>query len=492
MKRSSLLLSLSLVACAGPKSPSAAVAHLESSPTKTAQRQLPPALDVDPATLTPPPLDFTIREPEITTLPNGVTVYLLEDHSTPLVTLRALVPAGSAEDPSAKLGLAALVASMLREGGAGALEPAALDERLEFAAADLSAGASEEFSTVSLSVRARELAAMLPIFADVVQRPRFDEKRLAITRARFVEGVRRREDRPDAVADRALAKAVFGPTSILGREPTVATLEAITAADLRSFFAANWGPGGARLVITGDVRRDEVLAALATHFGAWRGGTPKSRAWDPPPPLATRVILVPRKVAQAKVRIGTWGFRRATPKEFPLRLVNTALGSFGVGRLYRQIRDERGLAYSAWSSIGAGPTTGLFTAGFDTRPEQVGAALELATKILSGVAATEPPSAAELTTAKDMALNAFAFRFDSAAKIALERATLDLVGYPKDYLATWRAHLAAVDAPTAAAAAKQLGQGLQIVVLGPPEKIGDLSAFGPVTVISDVEQFTGP
>ena len=116
-------------------------------------------------------------------------------------------------------------------------------------------------------------------------------------------------------------------------------------------------------------------------------------------------------------------------------------------------------------------------------------ALEVATKILHGMATDAPPSEAELATAKDMALNAFAFRFDSAAKIASERASFDLAGYPADYLSTWREHLSAVDAALAARAARQLGEGLQIVVVGPPEKLGDLSRFGPVSTITDVEQF---
>jgi predicted Zn-dependent peptidase len=91
--------------------------------------------------------------------------------------------------------------------------------------------------------------------------------------------------------------------------------------------------------------------------------------------------------------------------------------------------------------------------------------------------------------ASDMAINAFAFRFEGAARIALERATYDLVGYPQNYLATWREKISAVDAQAATLAARQLSEGLQIIVVGPPEKLGDLSRFGPVVTITDVEQF---
>lgn len=455
----------------------------------TGARQLPPALDVDPTKLTPPPLDFALKQPELVTLTNGLQVYLVEDHTAPLVLLRVLAPVGTVDDPPEKLGLASLTAALLAEGGAGDRTPQALEELLAFHAADVNAGSVEEYSSLTMSLRAADLSKLLPVFADLAQRPRFDDQRFEIAVGRFLESMRRRDDRPDGVASRALSKAVFGPQSWLGREPLAATVKAITPADVKAFYAANWGSKGARLLVTGDFDRATTLALLETNFGSWKGGAPSARTWTPPAPLVRRVIIVPRKIAQAKVRIGTFGFQRNSPREFPLRLANTALGTFGVGRLYREIRDERGLAYSAFSSINAGPTTGLFTAGFDTKPEQVIEALDVATRILSEVGTTAPLTEPELHVASDMAINAFAFRFEGAARIALERATYDLVGYPQNYLSTWREKISAVDANAATLAARQLAEGLQIIVVGPPEKLGDLSRFGPVITITDVEQF---
>jgi Peptidase M16 inactive domain/PilZ domain len=182
---------------------------------------------------------------------------------------------------------------------------------------------------------------------------------------------------------------------------------------------------------------------------------------------------VPKQVAQAKVRIGGFGYPRGSPKEYAMRLANTALGTFGIGRLYKEIRDEKGLAYSAFSSVSPGPTTGTFTVGFDTRPEFVGQALEAALGILQGVKSGKAPiTAAELASASDIALNTFAFRFDGAAKLVQEKAVFDLFGYPDDYLDRFRAQVLAVDVGVANAAAAELAalDGLQIVVVGPPEK----------------------
>jgi zinc protease len=463
---------------------------LEASPTRVAAtRQLPAALQVDPAALPVRPLDVAIRAPAVTKLANGLTVYLLEDRTVPLVQLRLVTPVGAVDDPAGKLGLSALVAGQLTEGGAGALSPEALEELLEHHGVNASSGAGEEYSSVAFSLRAQDLAALFPVFADVVQRPRFDAKRFEIGVGRYLEAIRRREDRPDGVASRALGKAVFGPDSLLGREATAATVKAVSLDDVRRHYAATWGPKDSRLIITGDFDAGAVSALLTLHFAGWKGGAAPKRAFPAPPPLATRVIIVPRPIAQAKVRLGAAGFTRTSPDEYPARLVNTALGTFGVGRLYREIRDERGLAYSAFSTVSPGPTTGLFTAGFDTRPEQVGEALEVALRILAEAGGARPVDQQELAAASDIALNAFAFRFDSAAKIAFEKATFDLFGYPADYLERWREQVRAVTPESALALARRFGTGLQIVVVGPPEKLGDLSRFGPVSTISDVEQF---
>lgn len=483
------LFALVLTACATapvtrPQEPLVAT---PSRPSST--RELPSALDVDPTGITAPPLELTLSEPRVVTLKNGLQVYLLEDHTAPLVLVRALLPVGAVDEPADKLGLTSLLSSVLTTGGAGARSAAELEELLAFHAADLGAGAGDETTTVQVSMRSVDLSTLLPVFADVLQRPRFDAQRFTVSQGRLLEAIRRREDRPDSVASRALSKAVFGPTSLLGREALEKTVTAVTVADLKKQHSAWFGAASTRLIVTGDFDSAALLPLLEAQFGSWKGGVAPVRKWGTAQPLVRRVIVVPRKVAQAKVRIGTYGYARFSPDEFPLRLGNTALGTFGVGRLYKEIRDEKGLAYSAFSAIGPGPLGGTFMAGFDTRPEQVGEALDAALRILSDVKKAAPVTAAELQTAKELSINTFAFRFDAAAKIAFERAQYDLLGYPRDYLATWRQQMAAVTEADVTRLAPRFEEGLQIVIVGPAEALGDLSRFGPVSTITDVEQF---
>ena len=138
-----------------------------------------------------------------------------------------------------------------------------------------------------------------------------------------------------------------------------------------------------------------------------------------------------------------------------------------------------------------GPTFGQFTASFDTRPQQAVQALEVALDVLTKTGSADSLTKAELATATDMALNTFAFRFDSASRIAWERALSEFFGYDDDYLDRYRDRIAQVTAAQLNAATAKLTRqdALQIVIVGPKDVLGDLSRFGPVTVIEDVDAF---
>ncbi len=499
MKAAPVLAALLLCACATTPPPPLEVATrreptLVSEPTRVPPigwSELPAALAVDPKKVPIPALALSVIKPVKTKLPNGLVVYMLEDHAAPLVSVRALLFAGQYDDPPGKLGTAGLTAELVTSGGAGPLSAEQLDELLEFHAADLSGGAADEYSQVSLNVRSEDLAKLFPVFADVLQRPRFQQDRFDVSVAANIEGIRRRPDRPDGLAARALNKAVFGPATLLGRETTEATLKAITVADLKAFHARAFSPKATALMVSGDFDTALVTQLIKTHLGGWKGGDRLARIYPPAPKLERRVILVPKATAQAKVRIGGPGYQRKAPEEYAMRLVNTTLGAFGVGRLYKEIRDAKGLAYSASSSVSPGPTIGLFTANFDTRPEQVPQALDAALKILQDEATVAPPTVPELRQAADMTINSFAFRFDHVSKIVFEKALFDMFGYPDDYLERYRDNVSKVDGAAASDAVKKLAplDALQIVIVGPPDKMGDLSRFGPVTTITDVEQF---
>ena len=453
---------------------------------------LPRALSADPTKVPIPKLDFKVRKPERISLENGLTLYLAQDHTSPLVELRAMIAAGSVDDPAEKLGLAQVTFSLLSSSGTKELTADALDELLEFHAADAHSSASEEFSVLEQSLRSQDLEKLFPVFVEMLLRPRFQKDRFDISIARTMESIRRRPDNPDGLALRALRKAVFGAQSPFGRESTEKTLRGISLAEVRKFHQRAVVPKATSLLITGDFERDPALRLIREHLDAWKGGEKLERHYPPEPELKRRVIFVPKDIAQAKIRIGGHGFVRLSPMEHAMRVMNAAVGGgFGVARLYREVRGVRGLAYSTFSVVSPGPTSGLFYAGADTKPATAVEATEAMLEIFRDVEGSRPLSAEEISIAADLYLNSFVFNFDSPAKIAFQKALFDINGYPEQYLDQYRDKIAQVTVSSALEAAKailKLDQ-MQIVVVGPAGKVGDLSRFGPVTTVKDVQAF---
>ncbi len=455
-------------------------------------RALPPALAGDPTKLPIPPLELSVVKPERETWPNGLKVYWMRDATVPLVTVRALVDVGTVDEPAEKLGLADLLFELMSSGGAGGRDADALDRLLEFHAALAGGAAGEELSGFGMNLRKEDVGTLLPVLADMLRRPRLQEDRLKLAVAQAQEDVRRRADSPGGLAERAVRKAVFGADSPLAREETAETLKRISRTDVKGFHERYVVPGNTTLLVSGDFDPPAMKALLQQLFGDWKGQARAPRSWPAPVAPQRRVLLVPKETPQVKIRIGAWGYPRRSPDEYAIRVMNTALGGgLGVGRLYLQIRDAQGLAYSAGSHVMPGPTTGLFVASVDTRPDMAVQALESTLKLLEGARGEGAFNARELTLATDSYLNSFAFRFDEPEKVLREKATFDHFGYPEDYLDRFRENISRVDVRAVAGAARKVvDPGMfQIVVVGPPATLGDLSRFGPVTVLEDVEQF---
>ncbi|HEX9950212.1 MAG TPA: insulinase family protein, partial [Rubricoccaceae bacterium] len=170
----------------------------------------------------PPVAPPAIRRAELS---NGLVVFLAEDHTLPLVQAVARIGAGGAQDPAAQVGLATITAETMRSGGAGALDPDALNLALESVGASVEAGAGRDATTVSMQSLSETLDTVLPLFADVLVRPRFDAGQVALAKAQQAAAIARRNDDPSAIARREFALALYGAESPYARIPQVWTVD---------------------------------------------------------------------------------------------------------------------------------------------------------------------------------------------------------------------------------------------------------------------------
>jgi len=434
-----------------------------------------------PEQLSYPELDFKVPDVERLELSNGIRLYLQEDHELPLIEVSAMLPAGSITDPEEKTGLADLYATVLRSGGAADRSPAEFDEMLANRAINLSTSAGSYTLNIGLSMKSSDLETGLQALSDVLRHPRFDSERLELARRQAIEGIRRRNDDPSSVAQRALRKALY-PKHPFGRIETIGTLSAIGREDLLAFHDRFAHPRGLWLGITGDFKRDQLLADLEQLFGDWNG-QPATRTI---PELTAKpepsLWVADKPIPQTTILFGELGIEKDNPDLYAVRVMNYILGGGGFNsRLMREIRSNRGLAYSVYSYYQVGRLLpGQFIAGCETKSETTMQVIELMRREMQRMR-TEKVRLEELQLARESLINSFVFAFEDSHDVVAQQMRVDFYGYPADYLSSYRAKTAAVTAEDVLRVAKTYlnPERQQLVLVGntgafdaPPEALG--------------------
>ncbi|WP_127802970.1 pitrilysin family protein [Hydrogenophaga sp. NH-16] len=385
---------------------------------------------------------------------SGARVYLVASPSIPMLDVQIDFDGGSRRDPADRAGLATATASMVSAGVAVQGAQPALDENaLSEAWVDLGAqlGVSAGLERFSVSLRTLTepelLERALALAARQLAAPAWPEAVWQRDRQRWLGALKEAETRPATHAGRAFAQAVYGDHPY-GREATATTLESISVDDMRSFYRRHAAACRTQIVMVGAVDRamagriaDRLVAALAPH------GCETLPAVAEVAPLAGAVERrIPFDAAQAQVLIGQPGHRRNDPDFFPLFIGNYILGGGGfVSRLTTEVREKRGLSYSAYSYFAPGLHAGAFQLGLSTRPDQADQAIQVAREVVRRFVA-DGPTEAELRAAKDYLVNGFALRFDSNRKLLDNVANIAWNGLPLDYLESWTRRVEAVTA----------------------------------------------
>lgn len=448
----------------------------------TACAQPAAAPQVRPDQLSFPPLKFTFPTVEKRQLANGVKLYLKEDHELPLVDLTLMIKGGSIHDPLNKTGLSQLFADALETGGAGRLSPAQLEAELEAMAAVLSVSSSAYCYEINLSLHQRDLPRGIAILADLLRRPRFDKERLELSRQQMMDGIRRQDDDPGSIAGRLLAEAVF-PGHPFGASPKIAEVENITRGDLLALQRRYFHPENLWIAVSGAVSKDELVRLLQQNLGDWpAGGSSPAPLPALPSTPDGRILVVDKTIPQTTILMGHQGISKDNPDMYALRVANYILGGGGFNsRMMREIRSDRGLAYSVYSYFRIGrELPEAFVAGSETKTGSTAEVVTLMRRLIQQLI-ERPVSEAELALAKQSLINSFVFAFSDTHSIVSRRARLDFYHYPERYLEDYQQKLAAVTVADVQRVARRYlhPDRLQIVLVGDSGKFLDsVSALG--------------
>ena len=443
-----------------------------------------------------PPSALHLPAIEKRTLSNGLQVWVMGVHKVPTVHVSLVVRTGAASDPQGRYGLASLTADMLDEG-AGARSALEIADAVDFLGAELSTDASIDSSYVGLHVPVARLGNALPIMADVVARPTFPADELKRLREERLASLLEAQDDPEQLVQFAFPRVVFGAKHRYGSLAigTAASLNAITAADLKAFHAAQYRPSNARLIVAGDVTAASVVPMLERAFRTWTGasGAAGVRVPDAPQLTARQVDLIDKPgAAQSQVRIGWIGVPRSTPDYFALRVLNTVLGEAFTSRLNTNLREVHGYAYGAGSRFDMRRSGGVFYASAGVQTDKTVDALKEFFVELAKIHERFTPE--ELEKAKSYLARQLPRNFETERDAANALAQVYVYDLPPDYFETYAARVAAVTADEVKRAADKYIQPdkFAVVIVGDRKAIeaGVRSLnLGPVTIIEPAEIF---
>ncbi len=379
------------------------------------------------------------------TTANGARVYFVPAPDLPMVDVRVVFDAGSVRDGDHP-GLARLTNALLATG-AGELDADALAEGIESVGAELGNGALRDMAWITLRTLTEPEAyrKAVSLFALIVQHPRFDEEDFRRERQRLLVSLRLDEQRPGAIAEKAFYRAVFGRhpygSPVKGTE---ASLKALKRRDVLAFHRRFYVARNAVVAIVGALDRKQAEALAGQVVGKLPEGQ-RAPALPPVPDLQmAREERIPHDATQAHILSGQPGMRRGDPDYFPLYVGNYVLGGGGlVSRISREVREKRGLSYSAYSYFLPMARRGPFILGLQTRADQADEALAVLRRTLKEFVA-EGPTDREMQAAIRHITGGYPLRIDSNRKILEYIAMIGFYDLPLDYLERFNERVEAV------------------------------------------------
>ncbi|QFU15718.1 M16 family metallopeptidase [Microvirga thermotolerans] len=400
------------------------------------------------------------------TSPRGVEAWHVESDVVPLIAVAFTFEGGSAQDPEDRPGVAQMLARLLDEG-AGPYNSDAFQERLAARAIELSFNAGNDAIGGSLKTLVKHADEAFELLRLALLEPRFDHDAIERVRAQTIAGLRYQQNDPGVMATRRFFEEAF-PGHPYGR-PTSGTVEsvaAITRDDLAAMHRAILARGRVKIAVVGAIDAERLSVLLDKAFG----DLPEARPLNPVEPVPLQNLgvrhVVDLDVPQSVIRFGTPGIPWRDPGFIPAYVLNHVLGGGAfTSRLFQEVREKRGLAYSVGTSLVSYRAAAMTWGYTATKNERVAEALD----VISGEMMRlkeEGPSEQELQKAKDYLIGSYALGFDTSTKIAHTLVQIAFEGLGVDYIARRNDLVAAVTTADIAGAAERIfGDGRMLTVI---------------------------
>ena len=403
--------------------------------------------------------------------PGGIEAWLVEDRRNPIITLQLSFRGGAAADPADKEGLANFVASTLDEG-AGPYDSQAFQRKLDDLSITLRFSDGRDTFGGSLSTLTENRDTAFDLLRLALTEPRFDPEPVERIRRQIIAGLNRDLDDPDYWASRAFWAALF-PDHPYGRTTrgTPQTVELMTADDLRAYVAQSLGRDTLKIGVVGDIDAKTLASLLDRTFGAVPQKTLRPLVLPSMPPQARGdTYVLTKDIPQSVALFGHGGIARKDKDYYAAYTMNYILGGGGfASRLYREVREEKGLAYSVYSYLAPFEASAVYLGGVATQNSRIGDSLAIIRANWERMKA-EGPSPEELKDAKTYLTGSFPLGLSSSGQIAGILVSMQEDDLGIDYLDKRNAFIEAVTLDDVRRVARSLldPANLTTVVVGAP------------------------
>jgi zinc protease len=417
---------------------------------------------------------FHPAQPKRIELPNGMVIFLQEDHELPMIDGTARIRGGERSVPASKTGLTDVYGEVWRTGGTKSQTGDQLDDYLEQRAAKVETGGGTDSTTVSWSCLKEDFDDVFRVFEDLLKNPEFRAEKIEIAQKGMYDNISRRNDEPSEIARREAAKLAYGANSPYARVPEYATVAAITRQDLVEWHGKYVHPNNIILGVVGDFDSAKMEARLREAFAAWpRGEAVKDAEIKPEPAKPGYYQVDKTDVNQSNIQMVALGITRKNPDYFAISVFNEAFGGGFSSRLFGDIRTTKGLAYAVGGGVGAGwDHPGILRLMVSTKSGTTIESIQALDEEI-GDLGKRPINDEEIKRAKDSILNSFVFRFDSPEKVLQEKMAYEFYGYPLDFLENFQKGIEGVTKEDVArVAAKYLHRDQMAVLV-----VGNASEF---------------
>lgn len=399
----------------------------------------------------------------------GVSAWLVEDYSVPIISIRFAFEGGFTQDPKGKEGLANLMTGLFDEG-AGDLDSEAFQSRLDDAGAEMSFGATRDTSYGSMRLLADQRDEALQLLRLAITKPRFDQAPIDRIRSQIVSDIVSSSRDPNVAAQVKWSAALYGDHPYARREEgTQETLATITAEDLRAFHKAIFARKTLKVAVVGAIDAETLKGELDRLFADLPQESELTPIQDVQPQLGQEVRF-DYQLPQARIQMAYPGIRRDDPEFFDAVLMNHILGGGTFSsRLFVEVREKRGLAYGISSSLVNYDHANALAIGTSTRAVRAGETLDIIREIVRGMA-DEGPTEAELEAAKKYLIGAYAINnLNSSSAIARTLLQLQIENLGVDYIERRAGLINAVTLEGARKAAQRLLRAEPaVLIVGPP------------------------